>query len=549
MRVSRVFVITTTLLSLASLLFAPHALAVDQRDLAAVRGDAARSFFGDGSGVRIGILDSGIDANHPAVRGTVIGAKDFSGTGTTNDDTRGVGHATGIAGIYVGLDGSAYRGLATGAEILNARVITPGDFTNDRWATEGLMWSLQNKAKVINMSFGNRLGDGPLSNKFNLIVDYAARRFGASIVSAAGNDDETAVSQTPAGAYNAWGVGALAPSRYDQVASFSNFAQSSDKRTKPDIVAPGQSVFRATSNWESAPDYALGSGTSFSTPIVGGVLAQMIGYGQSRRLSTEPALLKAIVMTGAQKVWDYDGAPWTPRDSFVDSRDGRVFDEPLDDEQGAGRLDAVSAYRIYSRSHDSSNAVTDWKVGKMRKGNSYRINLGALNPGQRVDSTISWYHQVGVRDNGNGKVDVNDTFYEAAALADFALSLLRDGKSIAMSDSNFDNAEHLSFRITQGGNYSLEAFRFTEGGLKRETFGLAARVLNNAPILRQLDVDGFESLASANGISRSLDLPTDNPQPAPYTTVPEPSATFFVALTLAALAHKRVRKPRPSPQA
>jgi hypothetical protein len=519
------------------------ALAVDQRDLSAVRGDTSRGLLGDGSGVRIGILDSGIDANHPAVRGTVVGARDFSGTGTTDDDRNSVGHATGIAAIYVGLDGRNYEGLVPGAEILNARVITPSDYTNDQWSTNGLMWALQNKAKVINMSFGNKLGDGPLSSKFNLIVDYAARRFGASVVTAAGNEDDTAVNQTPAGAYNAWSIGALEPTRFNQVASFSNYALSGDKRTKPDIVAPGQSIQRASANWEKGADYIVSSGTSFSTPIVGGVLAQMIGYGQSRRMSTDPMLLKAILMTGAEKVWDYDGDPWTPRDSFNSSSDGRVFDEPLDDEQGAGRVDAVSAYRIYSKTRDSQNAMTDWKVGKMRKGNSYTMNLGRLGAGQRVDSTIAWYREVGVRDNGNGKIDVGDKFYEASSLADFALTLLKDGKPVATSDSNVDNVEHLSFRITAGGNYAVQAFRFVEGGLKREPFGFAARVLNNAPIMKHLDVAGVESLAAGDGVTRGMDMGLweGDAGAAAMGSVPEPSGVGVVLLVMGALAMGRRR--------
>jgi subtilisin family serine protease len=522
---------------LSSVLMARRVWAVDQRDISAVRGDMSRSLFGDGSGVRIGILDSGIDANHPAVRGSVIAAKDFSGSGTVNDENNGPGHATGIAAIYAGHEGSNYRGLAPGAGILNARVITSSDFTNDRWATEGFMWAVGNKAKVVNLSFGNRLGDGPLSNKFNMIVDYVSRRFGVSVVAAAGNDDETAVNQTPAGSYNGWGIGALQPSRYNQVASFSNYAQSGDKRTKPDIVAPGQSILRAAANWERGADYTIGSGTSFSTPIVGGALAQMIGFGQSRRLHTAPALLKAIMLTGAEKVWDYDGAPWTPRRSFSDPRDGRVFDAPLDDEQGAGRLDAVSAYRIYSKTRDTQNAVTDWWYGQMRKGRSLTLKLGNLKAGQRVDSTVAWYRQVGLRDNGNARIDVGDTYYEMSTLADFALTLLKDGKPVAMSDSNFDNVEHLSFRITADGNYSVQAFRFLEGGMKREPFGFAARVLNNAPVLRHLDEGVSQSFVDAggvsSGVSRGLDLGLGGGGVVTAASVPEPSGGV-IAIVLGA---------------
>jgi hypothetical protein len=84
--------------------------AVSQNDLHAVGGDTSRSYFGTGRHVLVGILDGGIDANHPALRTSIYAARDFSGSGTTNDDPTGAGHATGIAGLYVG-HASGYTGL------------------------------------------------------------------------------------------------------------------------------------------------------------------------------------------------------------------------------------------------------------------------------------------------------------------------------------------------------------------------------------------------------------------------------------------------------
>jgi hypothetical protein len=524
--------------SVTVLAVASGAQAVTQNDIRSVNGDSSRSYLGRGRHVLIGVLDGGIDANHPAIRGSVLYSRDFSGAGTTDDDS-GVGHATGLASLYVG-HASDFTGLVPKAGIINARVINTRDYTDDRMAGNGLFYSLNRGARVINMSFGNKLGDGPLTNKFNLMVDYAAEAYGASILSAAGNDDDTAVNQTPAGAYNGYSIGALAPGRYDQVSSFSNFALRSDARTKPDLVAPGQSVQRAAANWERSSTYASGSGTGFTSPLVGGVVAQMIGYGQDFGLPTDPRLIKAITMTSATKVYDSNGDPWSPREQLTD-RKGRVtVTEPLDDEQGAGRVDAMSAYRIYSKTRDASTAAANWAFTSLKRLRSFTMDLGHLSPGQRIDTTLAWMRHVGRTDDGDRTAGATDKYFEVAPIADFVLTLSKDGRNIAASDSDVDNLEQLSYRVTRSGNYKLEVFRYAEGGVKNETVALAARVLNNAPLLQQLGVSRSLVADGSGGVSRSID---DAGAFEAAAAVPEPS-TGLVMLTLAGAACARRRSRR-----
>jgi len=137
--------------------------AVNQSDIASTGGDTSRSYLGRGRHVIIGILDGGIDVNHPAIRGSVVVSRDFSGSGTIDDDRNDAGHATGPASLYVG-HANGFTGLVPKAGIINARVITGSDFTNDRMAANGLFYSLEHGAKVVNMSFGNKLGDGPMTS-------------------------------------------------------------------------------------------------------------------------------------------------------------------------------------------------------------------------------------------------------------------------------------------------------------------------------------------------------------------------------------------------
>lgn len=513
-----------------------------QNDLAAVSGTESRGLLGRGRGVLVGILDGGIDANHPAVRGSVVAARDFSNSRTTDDEPTGTGHATGIAGLYVG-HSSEYTGLVYRAGIINARVITSSDYTNDQMSGAGLFYALNRDAKVINLSYGNRLGDGPLSNKFNLMVDYATEAYGASIVSAAGNENDTAVAQVPAGAYNGYSVGALDPSGYTRVSSFSNFALSSDRRTKPDLVAPGKAVQVATANWEKAADYASESGTSYSTPIVGGILAQMIGYGRDHKLSTDPRLLKAITMTSADKVRDSNGDAWSPRSQSSKSGVLRI-DRPLDDEQGAGRIDGAAAYEVYSRSRDADTPFTDWRLVTLKRKRTNTMNLGHLDAGQRVDSTLAWYRHVTLTDRGTRGPDAGDGFTETAPIADFALSLLKDGRPVAISNAAYDNFEQLSFRIASAGNYALEVYRSATGGIRNETVGFATRVLDDAStsVFRSLSESEPATLtpqATGGGVSRSFD---DSAAAAAITAVPEPSAGAVIGVTLAAATVRRRRR-------
>lgn len=515
-----------------SLSAATTARAVTQDDLHAVTGDTSRSLFGTGKRVLIGILDGGIDPNHPAIRSSVYASKDFSGSGTTNDDPTGAGHATGIAALYVG-HAPDYTGLVPKSGIINARVITGKDFTNDTMSGNGLFWALGAGAKVINLSYGNKLGDGPLTNKFNLMVDYASEQYGASIVAAAGNDNDTAVQQVPNGAYNGYGVGSLDASRYNSVSNFSNFALRTDRRSKPDLVAPGDAVERANANWETGTLYSTGSGTSFSTPIVGGVLAQMMGYGIAAGLPTDPRVLKAILLSSADKVYDSDGSAWTPRHQFTTKKGALGIDQPLDDEQGAGRLDAVAAYRIYSKTHDSSTPVADWAFTSLKRFRTYGMSLGHLTAGQRVDTSIAWDYHVGRTDNGNGVVDAGDKFYQNVPLADFALSLIKDGRVIATSDSLYDNTELLTYKITTAGNYALEVYRHPTGGNRNETFAVAAHVLNNPPSFRSIE-DPTPLVASAStGVSRSIEI----------IAVPEPSSGLVLLIvTGVACGRRRQRR-------
>lgn len=507
--------------------------AEDTSALGATNGLASQRYMGTGKGVLISILDSGLDAKHPALKGGVSSQKDFTGEKTLDDDTKRPGHGTGIAGILVGR-GKQYTGLAPGARVINARVDSMADVSSDLWAGNGLIWSAKSGAKVANISIGNELGSPELSEKFTLMCDYVAERYGMNVVVAGAdeaNTDGGAVRQVPAALFNGYTVGALGPD-YARVWKYSDTSRADDRRSKPDLVAPGVNVVAPAANWERGgkPDYVAMNGTSFAAPMVGGVLAQMIGYGKAHDLPTDPLLLKAVLMTSAAKAEDASGAAWEPRDGERNKYYGYVFNRPLDDAQGAGALDAVAAYRLYAKVKAKSTPINTWKEGRLKENQTYDLPLGKLGAGQRLDATLTWMHHVAVKDRGAKGLDAKDTFYEPAGLADFTLALLRDGVPIAASDSPVDNLEHLSWTLEKTANYSLQIYRFDGGGLAKEDFALAARVLKG-------DVGA--------GVMRSVSVPV-GAEPsyalAMASPVPEPGAAL-PGIAVVALLGRRRRRP------
>jgi subtilisin family serine protease len=448
-------------------------------DLRAIGGIQAQALSGTGKGVIVAVLDEGVDTSHPALRAALLAQRDFTGQGTTDDTADVAGHGTGIAAILVGRDPKTYLGLAPDAKLINARVSNTGDVATNMSAGEGLLWAVKSGAKVINFSYGDAYNEGSLTYKFSLMTDYVAERYGASIAVAGGNDRRSAINQNPGGAYNLFTVGSTGSRRYNQVLERSNFALPNDGRTKPDLVAPGEKIGIATSDWEKDTNYWEGTGTSYAAPMVGGVVAQLMSYGRKRELSTSPQLMKAILMTSATKIYDPNWTRWSPREGDVDEDYGWLWTKPLDDHQGAGRVDAVAAYKLYAKKKDAWTPLNTWREGKLKENQTFSLKIGKLIKGQRLDATLTWLRHVSYKDtDDDGDMEPEDQFYQTASLADFTLTLLRNGIPIAGSDSDVDNVEHLAWSITRGGEYSLEVYRFDGIGIATEPFALAARVLN-----------------------------------------------------------------------
>jgi subtilisin family serine protease len=115
---------------------------------------AVRSQF-DGNGIRVAVIDSGIDANHPDLRGRVnlANSRNFTREGTATDVTDLNGHGTHVAGI-IGGAGATFKGVAPKVEFISCKVFTADGRAREGAVLAAVRWAIEHGADVINYSGG-----------------------------------------------------------------------------------------------------------------------------------------------------------------------------------------------------------------------------------------------------------------------------------------------------------------------------------------------------------------------------------------------------------
>ena len=204
-----------------------------------------------GAGVTVAVVDSGVNAGHPDLKGAVLAGRDTVDGKDGRSDTDG--HGTAMAGIIAarGRGGSGILGIAPEAKILPVR---PSNDTT--FAAEGIRWAAARGAKVINLSFA--IGD---SDNLHAAIREAAAA-DVVLVGAAGNSgDRGNYAEYPVSYPEVLGVGAV--DRKGKVLPFSQHGP------QVDIVAPGIDMPTAG----LGDNYRTGWGTSNAAAVVSGAAA------------------------------------------------------------------------------------------------------------------------------------------------------------------------------------------------------------------------------------------------------------------------------------
>jgi subtilisin family serine protease len=192
--------------------------------------------------IRVAIIDSGLDLDHPEFVGRVAEAQGFVGGDVTDRD----GHGTFVAGlIAAALDnGQGVAGIAFPAQLLIAKVVRSDGTISPIAEAKAIRWAVERGAQVINLSLGGlRAPRDRRLDTFSPLerdaIDYAYSH-GVVLVAAVGNGDQAPKSpwdfaSYPAALPHVLGVSALAPD--GSVPSFSNRDQNFN-----DIAAPGVGI-------------------------------------------------------------------------------------------------------------------------------------------------------------------------------------------------------------------------------------------------------------------------------------------------------------------
>lgn len=212
-------------------------------------------------GVKIAVIDTGVDPYHPELQGRVRWDEGYNFKDSNGDSKDLSGHGTHVAGILAaaGNNGMGIAGVAWEAEVLPVKIMDEKGGT-DFAALAGIKYAVERGAKVLNLSF-SRKADAP-NPLFTMAIDYA-RKKGAVVIVAAGNDGGKV--GLPANS-----PGAIAVSATERTMSGREQLWSSSN-SGPEIAlsAPGADILSTIPN----RGYKVMSGTSMAAPFVSGAAA------------------------------------------------------------------------------------------------------------------------------------------------------------------------------------------------------------------------------------------------------------------------------------
>ncbi len=412
------------------------------------------------------------------------------------------GHAQGVASVMVSTL-KQRRGVAPGAQLYaaGAEFASGADRqARECLATQTVAQQNGNDVRAINFSFGEplsldrRRGEAVLDGNalLTLCVDWSANAHnvlyviagnqgygGISIPTDLFNGLTIASSRAIDGVYRQMDPSSLGGAFDGAFAGLVGQEANVGGRRQIGLLAPGRNVALVNA-WGEIYE---STGTSFAAPHVAATVALLQEYGDRQIAAGEWDLdarrhevMRAVLLNSADKLADRGDGMTLGMTRDVKDKDGRVWTEsdafndraiPLQDDIGAGHLNAYRAYRQFaagrSRADSEANAI-GWDYGSISGTDSSSVRdypiAEPLKAGSFFSATLSWTRQVELLDaNGNGTFDEGEDF-RSGELDDLDLYLLpaesdRLEDAVWSSESRIDSLEHIFRTVPETGRYKL----------------------------------------------------------------------------------------------
>lgn len=395
-----------------------------------------------GSGVKVGIIeyDGKFDKDSPLLSNIMGNSLNYV---CLADNYHGYSdpwvsisdHATMVTGMIVGQSqdsNHSYAGVVPNATVYQASMTNLDDIVLaiDLLAARGV--------SVINLSAGYVDYNNPGSYlEVDRLIDLMTYKYGMTFVCSAGNKVYDIYSKSyilsvnsPGKAFNVITVGNAATKSDAHTAidtnvfsmdDSSSYKENSYLPNKPDISAPGTNITSLLSNGV----VMCGTGTSFSAPLVTGVVAQMMEANVN--LKNNPTMVKSKLLASADV------------SKISTENNPLAADNSLRDKSGIGFLDAVSAVK-----NALSGDTRTCSISLLTNANDPKVVKSCyLNKGAKVRAVM-------VYDN-NGLASI-DTGYDMNDL-DIWLEDTDTGDIVVSTESGRNNVEVLEYTVEEAGNY------------------------------------------------------------------------------------------------
>lgn len=380
--------------------------------MTAVDADYVRNTLGyDGYGVKVGVYDIGrVNKNHAELINTNI---------TVLDSTNAISdHATNVSRIAAGSNGVAP----------NVHLYTNSSNVSSEQGIEAL---IECGVSVINLSLGYVRGEGVYYTDFEKWMDHIAYQHNVTMVVAAGNEGVNSVVSSPGLAHNVITVGGT-DTKFTSVKTDdtlysvlpTNGSSSANGGVlgcaKPDFLAPAYMS-------------GMGYGTSYSAPMVTGIIAQMIECRPS--IATNPALIKAVLTASTTRKL----AKGMSSDKI------ESWEDTITAQQGAGEVSARKAIYILSLGNYSTGTISTGTINK---------TIQVTSSDLYIRSSIAW-----LRHNTSSQhTNISAT---AGIAANLKLQIYKpNGSSCGVSDIQNSSVELVHFNVNSTyGTYTVKISR------------------------------------------------------------------------------------------